>query len=334
MASWRRPCAIWISARTMAPPMAGEMYPASRTFSMPSAVIRRAVVEIPTRPCGQPQRRGCPTEHQIVVLRCEIEHPSSVFHGLGHIAPAPEPARHGSGRSYPADGEIPLRPRRPSPPPGIPVARADQPAIRRVQPPFGIPQPGLNALSSRRKTMRQAYSVLSTGLTRTSSSGSAFSQPSSVANWRLRFMARHDQLDQVRGSLEIPGRQRVADRIVRRTIVLVPLARAPVQATYLVRLLAPSSACEEHRQRDGDSDTSVARHPAETIKRLARSRYSKVLPAVCLTGTCGIVPRRHHKASHSADRGWRSAVGRSGQVRTGFAKLLRPDSPRRNGGLR
>ena len=47
----------------------------------------------------------------------------------------------------------------------------------------------------------------------------------------------HDQLDQVRGSREILGGQRVADRIGHRTIVFVPLARAPVQGRYLIRLL-------------------------------------------------------------------------------------------------
>ena len=44
-------------------------------------------LEIPARPYGQTQHRSCPTEHQMGVLRCEIEHPSSVFHGLRHIAP-------------------------------------------------------------------------------------------------------------------------------------------------------------------------------------------------------------------------------------------------------
>src|SRR5215208_4102869 len=47
----------------------------------------------------------------------------------------------------------------------------------------------------------------------------------------------HCQLDQVRRSLEILGGKRVADRIGRRTIMLVPLARAPMQSRYLIGLL-------------------------------------------------------------------------------------------------
>src|SRR6266567_6918380 len=55
------------------------------------------------------------------------------------------------------------------------------------------------------------------------------------------------QLDQVRRSLEILGGQRVADRIGRRTIVLVPLARAPVQSSYLMGLLRQ----QMHREHFG-----------------------------------------------------------------------------------
>ena len=45
-------------------------------------------VKIPARPCGESQLRGCPTVHQMVVLKCEIKHSSGIFRGLGHIAPA------------------------------------------------------------------------------------------------------------------------------------------------------------------------------------------------------------------------------------------------------
>ena len=47
------------------------------------------------------------------------------------------------------------------------------------------------------------------------------------------------QLDQVRRSREIPGGQRVADRIGRRPMLLVPLARAPMQRRDLLGLLRP-----------------------------------------------------------------------------------------------
>src|SRR4029453_16468742 len=45
------------------------------------------------------------------------------------------------------------------------------------------------------------------------------------------------QLEQVRRSLETPASQRVADRIGRRTVLLVPLARAPMQSRDLIGLL-------------------------------------------------------------------------------------------------
>ena len=47
----------------------------------------------------------------------------------------------------------------------------------------------------------------------------------------------HCQLDQVRRSREILGGQRMADRIGRRTMMLVPLARALMQRRYLIGLL-------------------------------------------------------------------------------------------------
>ena len=50
-------------------------------------------------------------------------------------------------------------------------------------------------------------------------------------------MAGTCQLDQVRRSREILGGQRMADRIGRRTMLLVPLARAPMQRSYLIGLL-------------------------------------------------------------------------------------------------
>src|SRR3712207_5994297 len=45
------------------------------------------------------------------------------------------------------------------------------------------------------------------------------------------------QLDEARRALEILGGQRVADSIGRQTVLLVPLARAPMQGRYLTGLL-------------------------------------------------------------------------------------------------
>jgi hypothetical protein len=49
----------------------------------------------------------------------------------------------------------------------------------------------------------------------------------------------HGQLDQIRRAREILSGQRVADRIGRRTMLLVPRARAPMQRSYQIGLLGP-----------------------------------------------------------------------------------------------
>src|SRR6266540_5066880 len=58
----------------------------------------------------------------------------------------------------------------------------------------------------------------------------------------------HGQLDQVRRPLEILSGQRVADRIGRRTVMLVPLTRAPMQSGYLLGLLRPQMRSENVRK--------------------------------------------------------------------------------------
>jgi hypothetical protein len=59
----------------------------------------------------------------------------------------------------------------------------------------------------------------------------------------------HGQLDQAGRSLEILGGKRVADRIERRTILLVPLAGPPMQSRHLIGLLLQQvrlqNICEE-----------------------------------------------------------------------------------------
>ena len=76
-------------------------------------------------------------------------------------------------------------------------------------------------------------------------------------------MAGMSQLDQVRGSREILGGQRVADRIGRRTILLVPLARAPVQGRYLIRLLRHQVHTQNIGKKMVIAIPVVACHPAE-----------------------------------------------------------------------
>ena len=109
---------------------------------------------------------------------------------------------------------------------------------RRVQPPLGVPQAGLDALELAAHQQRPAYPTLSTGRTRTSSSGSASSQPTQRGLLPAPgAVAGTAELDQVRRSLEVLGGQRVADRLGRLAVLLVPRARPPVQVRHLVGLL-------------------------------------------------------------------------------------------------
>jgi hypothetical protein len=79
----------------------------------------------------------------MVILKCEIKRPSSVFHGPGHITP-------GQGLPRTEKGGHPRQTAK------FLFVYDDHPrhwgfrslvhVSRRVQPPFGIPQPGLYAL--------------------------------------------------------------------------------------------------------------------------------------------------------------------------------------------
>ena len=79
--------------------------------------------------------------------------------------------------------------------------------------------------------------MLSTGRTRSSSSGSASSQRRSVASCRSWRSRRDRELDQVRRPLEVLAGQRVADGLGPLAVLLVPLARPPVQLRDAVGLL-------------------------------------------------------------------------------------------------
>src|ERR687893_1223980 len=72
----------------------------------------------------------------------------------------------------------------------------------------------------------------------------------------------HRQLDQVRRSLKILGGKRVPDRIGRRTILLVPLARAPMQGRYLSGLFRHQLRIENVRK-----EVVVAKPMALVVQR-------------------------------------------------------------------
>ena len=100
-------------------------------------------LEIPARPGGESQERRCRSALEMVVLRDEVERPPGVFHGAGHIAQSQglsgtvhgDRTRETAKFLFVHDDH---RRRR-----GV---RSRAHVCRRVQPPFGVPQAGLNAL--------------------------------------------------------------------------------------------------------------------------------------------------------------------------------------------
>ena len=119
---------------------------------------------------------------------------------------------------------------------------ASRDACRRLQPPLGVLQPGLDARRPRRSPATRPQPTLSTGLARTTSSGSASSQPRRVASCLLLRMAGIAQLHQVGRPLEIlgghahGGSPRTARRSARTT-------RSPVGAARERRSGCSSSRC-------------------------------------------------------------------------------------------
>ena len=91
MASWRRPCAIRIAARVVAPLIASEMFPALCRLRHAIGIRPVRCLEIPARPEGEPQERRCRSPREMVILGCEVEHLPGICHGVRHIAQQPGP---------------------------------------------------------------------------------------------------------------------------------------------------------------------------------------------------------------------------------------------------
>ena len=172
-----------------------------------------------------------------------------------------------------------------------------------------------------------AYTTLSTGRRRISSSGSALSQPSSVASCLLRRMAGTASSTRSAARCEILGGQRVADRIGRRAMLLVPRARAPVQRGDQLGLLRPQMR-GEHVGKEVVIAIPVTPVVQRNDKEVAALERLQPRRAVLLAGD-GIAQR-----ATATGRGWRSGAGSRGQRRADAAGPLRPGSPRRSGGLR
>ena len=217
-------------------------------------------LEIPARPGGKSQERRCRSAREMVILRCEVERPPGVFHGVGHIALSQGKCGtvHGDRTRQTAkflfvhDDHLsrcarsrtlcqlscPATVRRPAVGPQRPRAR------RYCNNAAGIVNaehgPGAEQLVGERLQPAKQRGFLST--------------PGAWLALPVRSgppLARNPP-PPARG-----GSHRPPNHSARTTHSRVDAEQVPDRA-------APSSsAYEEHRQKDGDSDTSGACHPAE-----------------------------------------------------------------------
>ena len=234
IASWRRPCALRMSARAIAQPIASEMLPALCTLAMHSAYDRCAVSRSPLaqeasprRPAAAPRRRWSSSEARSSARRALVTVPATSPRARLWAArhSAIDPGRPQNSSSSTTTISAAGTPGRAVLSPAVPSHRSA--SRSRASTPSYSP-----AASS-----AQAYPALSTGLQRTSSSGSARSQLKHRRFLSTPAHGGHRQLDQPRRALDIRGRQRVTDRIGRRPMSLVPRARAPMQRRDLIGLL-------------------------------------------------------------------------------------------------
>ena len=138
---------------------------------------------------------------------------------------------------------------------GRPVAHV---AASRVQPPFGVPQAGLDAVELAARQQGPGVGVAEHGPVADSSSGSASSQPSSVASCRLRRSAgaASSTRSAARAKSRRPGRGG-SPRTARRCCSYHALARRCSSATWSG--CSSSQARAQHvARRGGGSGTTGA----------------------------------------------------------------------------
>ena len=191
-------------------------------------------LEVAAGPERQSRQARRPGPGQVVIRHREVDRAPGVPHRARDVAP-------GQGQAGPVHLDLPGRRAK---------ACRSTTTISAPQPLARSPSPG--GVSSHRSASRSRPSTpsnsliaisaptnptLSTGRTRTSSSGISSSHPRTVASCRLRLSARDGQLDQVRCALKVSGGQGVADGHGLLTVLLVPLAGPPVQARHLTGLL-------------------------------------------------------------------------------------------------
>ena len=228
---------------------------------MPSAYVRCAASRSPLVQDASPRNAAARAAAEMVVLRDEVERPPGVFHGVGHIAQRQGLSGTVQPRSHPGDGEIPLRPRRPSSGSamGRPVALAHLPSCpATVRRPAGGPQ----RPRARRQPVTHGIRHAEHGPGADQLVGERLEPAKHRGLLSAPAHGWHCQLDQVRRAREILGGQRVADRIGRRPILLRTTHWRADAAWVPARAAPPSNVHRAHRQKGGGSDTSGAFRPA------------------------------------------------------------------------
>ena len=197
---------------------------------------------------ASPSSAAAAAAREVVVLVGEVERPPGVRHRAGDVA-----ADQGQAGAVHRDRAGSVRNSSSSTTTIVGVARSRRrvaATARRRRRRASTPS------SSPRDHERADVAHAQHGPARNSSSGSASSQPRSVASCRLLRMAGDRQLDQVRRALEVPAGQRVVDRLGPFAVLLVPVARPPVQLADAGRAARPAGAPAARRRRGGGSGTS------------------------------------------------------------------------------
>ena len=190
---------------------------------------------------------------EVVVLRRKLERPPGVPHGAGHVAPSQgqrgavhlDRPREAAELLVVDDDHLRRR--------GLRVPRGTG---RRVQPPLGVPQPGLDALELAASQQRPGIPDAEHGPDPDQLVGKRLEPATQRGLLPAPAHGRDRQLDQVRRPLEVLGGQRVADRLGRLAVLLVPRARPPVQLRNVGRAARPAGAPAARRRRGGGSDTT------------------------------------------------------------------------------
>ena len=249
------PARCRMSASVIAQPRTSEMCPAR---SQARHRTRRTPVrglEIPARPGREPQQRRLPQPRP----RWSSSATRSSARRACVTVPATSPRTRARAARY---SSIAAGRRRNSSSSTTTIAaagawRSVTGIRRRVQPPLGVPQACLDALELAARQQRPDEPDAEHRPDPDHLVGQRL-EPADAPSASCRLLAhgRDRQLDQVRRPLEVLGGQRVADRLGRLAVLLVPRARPPVQVGERRRAARPAGAPAARRRRGGGSGTT------------------------------------------------------------------------------